>query len=186
MSFTEKQKAYHLRKMQARMSRLDVTKDGYISRDDYKLISKRLAELSGMTKEQAESTCKEFMKAADAFGLKPGVKISVDEAARQANKVVLSWPPEELKALVHATHGMLFDIIDTNKNGTVSQKEFKVYMNVVAPNASEADVLQSFNTIDSNKNGVISRQELLAAVEDFFGGVEETELSKVFFGRLLD
>ena len=186
MSFTEKQKAYHLRKMQTRMSRLDATKDGYISRDDYTLISKRLAELSGMTKEQAESTCKDFMKLADAFGLQPGVKLSVDEAAQKANKLILSWPPEKFKAMVHATHGMLFDIIDTNKNGTVSQKEFKVYLNVVAPDVSEADVVHSFNTIDSNKNGVISRQEFLAAAEDFLGGVEETELSKVFFGRLLD
>ena len=168
------------------MSRLDATKDGYISRDDYALISKRLAELSGMTKEQAESTCKDFMKVADAFGLKPGVKISVDEAARHANKVVISMPPEEHKALVHATHGMLFDIIDTNKNGTVSPKEFMIYLKVVAPDISEADILHSFNTIDSNKNGVISRQEFLAAADDFFGVVDETELSKVFFGRLLD
>ena len=168
------------------MSRLNATTDGYISRDDYALISKRLAELSGMTKEQAESTCKDFMKVADAFGLKSGLKKSVDEAARQTNKVLLSMPPEDHKTLVHATHGMLFDIIDTNKNGTVSQKEFKVYLNVVAPDVSEADVVHSFNTIDSNKNGVISRQEFLAAAEDFLGGVEETELSKVFFGRLLD
>ena len=73
------------------------------------------------------------MKVADAFGLKPGVKKSVDEAAPQANKAVLSMPPEEHKAMVHATHGLLFDIIDTNKNGTVSPKEFKVYLNVVAP-----------------------------------------------------
>ena len=80
-------------------------------------------------KGQAESTCKDFVKVADAFGLKPGVKISVDEAASQANKAVLSMSPEEVIALVLATHGMLFVIIDTNKNGTVSQKEFKVYLN---------------------------------------------------------
>lgn len=168
------------------MSRLDATKDGNISREDYKLMSKRLAELSGMTKEQADSTCKEFMKVADAFNLKPGVKIPVNEAARQANEAVLSMPPDEHKALVHATHGMLFDIIDTNKNGTICDKEFKVYLKVVAPDISEAEVAHSFKTIDSNKNGVISRQEFLAAAEDFLGGVEETELSKVFFGRLLD
>jgi hypothetical protein len=39
--------------------------------------------------------------------------------------------------------------------------------------------------IDSNKNGEISREEFIAAAFDFIHGFEETEISKVFFGRLL-
>ena len=54
MSFTKEQKAYHLRKMRTRMTRLDVNKDGYISCEDYELMGKKLAEHSRMTKEQAE------------------------------------------------------------------------------------------------------------------------------------
>ena len=56
MSFTKEQKAYHLHKMRTRMTRLDVNKDGYISREDYELMGKKLTEQSGITKEQAEKT----------------------------------------------------------------------------------------------------------------------------------
>ena len=56
----------------------------------------------------------------------------------------------------------------------------------MAPATSEEEIIHSFSTIDANKNGEISREEFLAAAEDFLLGVEETELSKVFFGKLLD
>ena len=81
---------------------------------------------------------------------------------------------------------MLFDAIDTNKNGKISVNEFKEYFTIAAPGVSEAEVIYSFNTIDTNKDGVISREEFMAAAEDFFCGVEETELSKVFLGRLVE
>ena len=47
------------------MSRLDINKDGYISHEDFELMGEKLAEHSGMTKEQAESTTREFLKVAD-------------------------------------------------------------------------------------------------------------------------
>ena len=57
---------------------------------------------------------------------------------------------------------------------------------MIAPDMSEKEIIHSFNTIDTDKNGEISREEFIAAAEDFLHGVEETELSKVFFGKLLD
>ena len=186
MSFTEKQRAYHFQKMKTRLTRLDINKDGYISREDYDLMSKRLAERSGMTKEQAEQTHKELMKVADRLELKPGVKLPVLEAAKKASEWTLSITPEEQKVNMKSSHNLLFDVIDTNKDGHISTKEFGDYFYTIAPDLTEAEVVYSFNTIDANKNGEISREEFMAAAEDFFCGVEETELSKVFFGKLLD
>ena len=45
---------------------------------------------------------------------------------------------------------------------------------------------KSFDTIDADKNGEISYEEFMNAVEDFYRGTEETELSKAFFGPLVD
>ena len=114
------------------------------------------------------------------------MKIPLEEAAKKASESLLSMSPAERKALVNDSHSMLFDAIDTNKDGHISVQEFKVYFSVIASAISEAEVVHSFNAIDTNKNGEISCEEFLTAAEDFLMGVEETELSKVFFGRLLD
>ena len=186
MSFTEEQKAYHLHKMRTRMSRLDINKDGYISREDFELMGKKLAEHSGMTEEQAESTTRDFLKVADMINLKLGVKKPLEEAAKKANESYLSMSPKEKISLVNGTHNVLFDAIDTNKDGHISVKEFKVYLNLIAPGIAEDEIIHSFETVDKDKNGEISREEFLAAAQDFLLGVEETELSKAFFGPLLD
>ena len=70
------------------MSRLDINKDGYMSREDFELMGRKLAEYSEMTKEQAESCHKAFMKVADALSLKPGVKIPLEVASQQASKMI--------------------------------------------------------------------------------------------------
>jgi Ca2+-binding EF-hand superfamily protein len=80
---------------------------------------------------------------------------------------------------------VLFDALDLNKDGHISLEEFKVYFQIIGPDISEAEMTHSFNTIDENKNGEISREEFLAAAFDFIFGVEETEVSKAYFGHLL-
>ena len=168
------------------MSTLDINKDGYISCEDYELMGKKLAEHSQMTEEQAEATKKEFAKFAEMLNLKPGEKIPVDEAAKRVSEIILASTPAFNKAAFDKSHNMLFDVIDTNKNGQISVKEFKEYFTITAPGVSEAEITYSFNTIDTNKDGVISREEFMAAAEDFFCGVEETEFSKIFLGRLVE
>ena len=61
-----------------------------------------------------------------------------------------------------------------------------MYYQIKAPETSDAAIIHTFNIIDSNKDGKISRQEFLNAAEDFMFGVEETEISKAFVGKLLD
>ena len=182
---TEKQRAYHLLKMRTRYIRLDVTKDGFLSREDFESMANKLIEASKTGKEHAESTRKAFITVAESIGFKQGVKTPVEEAAKKASSEILSMPPEKQSTLLRSTHDPLFDAIDQDRNGHISFNEFKVYLQVICPNISEAEMRHSFDTIDANKNGKISRDELLNAYHDFIFGVEETEVSKVFFGRLL-
>ena len=186
MSFTETQKAFHLRKMRTRLRRLDYNEDGYISHEDFDLMGRKLAEYSEVTGEQADVVRKEFMKIADAQNLKPGRRIPVEKAAKKASKSILSMSPEKQKAMVHDTHNVLFDAIDTKKDGHICLEEFRTYFFVIAPETSQADIIHSFNMIDVNRDKRISREEFLAAAEDFLSGVEETVISNVFFGKLLD
>ena len=102
----------------------------------------------------------------------------------------LTMSAEQRKVLLYDhTHNILFDIYDiydTNKDGYISQQEFKVYFQVMAPSTPDKAVTHSFNVLDANKDGKISRGEFLTAAEDFFLGLEETEVSRVFMGELVD
>ena len=182
---TEEQHAYHLHKMRTRFRRLDVNHDGFISWEDFQLMGNKLLEYSNMDEEHLELTRKAFTFVADSIGLIPGAKIPVEEAAKVASKNMMSMTPEKQMIVLHSGHNALFDALDINKDGHISPEEFKIYFQVIAPEISEAEIIHSFNTIDQNKNGEISREEFLKAAFDFMFGVEETEISKVFFGQLL-
>ena len=160
--------------------------DGFISREDYELMATRFQEYCKMNRENTELSRVAFMSVADALGLKPGVKISVEEAAKKASEEICDILSQERKmAMFKGTHELIFDAVDLNKDGHISLDEYKVYFHTVAPDVSDADMIHSFDTIDTNKNGEISREEFLKAASDFLYGFEETELSKVFFGPLL-
>ena len=179
---TEKQKAYHLRKMRTRMQRLDVNNDGHISSEDFDLMAKRLMEFTPeITKEKSEFIFAKFSKLSDLMGLKSGVKIPLEEAAKLASDILLSPNGQKPSGF----HDILFDCIDTNSNGVICIQEFKVYFNVISHTITDEEVKRCFDIIDSNGNGVISRDEFIAAAKDFFYGVEETEISNAFYGKLL-
>ena len=187
MSLSEEQKAYHVKKLRTASKRFDTNKDGYLSLEDYELMSERLKEYGKLTKEQAECAHKGFMKYAEIFGLNtPGKKIPVDEIAEKASKEILSMSADERKGMLHSTLDTLFNVIDLNKDGHISLEEFKVHFRVLGFSVSEEETVHSFNTIDTDKNGEISREEFLAASDDFYNGVDETEVSRVFMGRLED
>ena len=164
------------------MQRMDINHDGFISREDFELMAKRLVEYTKeITKEKSESIFTTFGKVADLMGLKPGVKIPLEEAAKITSDVLLSPTGEKPSGV----HDMLFDCIDTNSNGTISIHEYGVYFKVIGHNITDEEIKHCFDTIDSDGNGVISRDEFVAAAKEFFYGVEETELSNVFYGQLL-
>ena len=107
MSFSEKQKGYHLQKMRTAAKRFDTNKDGYFSREDLKLMAEKLIERGKLTKEQAEFVHAGFMKYADTFDIKPGEMIPLEDLAQKTNKARLTVPIAELNAILHDTHDTL-------------------------------------------------------------------------------
>ena len=184
---TARQRAFHLKKMRTRMMKLDVNKDGFISREDYELMVTRLYEYRKLDEHKAELTRNAFMQLADMLGLKPGVKIPLEEAAKNANReyLDLAESANQKTSLLEKSHSLIFDVLDLNKDGCISLDEFKVYFHIMAPSVDETDVIESFNTIDRDKSGEITREEFIKAAIDFFHGFEESSIYSAFFGRLL-
>lgn len=186
MNLTEEQRAYHLRKIRTRYERMDINKDGYLSREDYELMSKRLIEnTSEITSEQADKVRNAFLAVADKFDLKPGIKTPLEEAAKKASDKILSTPTEKWEGMLSSNLIPIFNAIDTNNSGFISVDEFKVYLHAMTPAISDANIKRSFNAIDADKDGSINYEEFFAAAKDFLGGVEVTEISETFMGPLL-
>ena len=169
--------------MRTRVYRMDKNHDGYISCQDFQFIAKNLAEnTQGICKEKTEEIFAAYSEMADLHGLKPGVKLTLEEAAMTLSDRFLSTAIGE-KLSGHP--GKLFDCFDTNGNGRISIEEFRVYFKVLGLNATDEEIKHSFDTIDSDGKDEISREEFVAAVKDFFLDVEETELSNALYGKLL-
>ncbi len=183
--YTAEQRAYHLRKMKTRYARLDVTKDASSTLDDYELIAKRMVEYGNLSKDKADKVFEIFREMAVLIGCgTPGDKISVQEATKYAHEQLLTLPEEKWKPKINETVGGLFHAVDTNGDGVISVDEFAVYYMSVGLSREESK--RSFDIIDADKNGEISYEEFMKAAEDFYRGTEETELSKAFFGPLVD
>ena len=186
MSFTYEEKAYHLKKMRTHFTRLDINKDGFITRSDYEEIAEKVAEFGKLSQEDAASVMSAFLEIADHLDLKPGVKFTLEEVSQKVHKNVLCLPFDQNKDLCDHTYRMIFDAFDTNNDGHISLEEFTgVFYKILAPDIKKEDVLRSFNILDTDSNGKISQEEFLAAAFEFMCGMKETEISSSFFGRLL-
>ena len=179
-SYTPEEKAYHLKKMQVRFSRLDVNKDGFTSREDFDLMAKKMTEFGKLSDEQSDTVQKGFMYVADAYDLKPGVKVPIDEVVQRAHEKLLYNPDEAEKA--KKILGEFFNTLDTNNDGHISVEEFKVYLTILTPGVSDEDIVHTFNAIDTDNDGEIDQEEYVSAVIDFLFNTKETEISKAFLG----
>ena len=184
-SFTAEQKAYHLRKIRTRYARLDVDKDGYITLADYELMAKKMVEYGKLSKDKADEVYEKFREMAKLIGCgEPGKKIALDVAIKKAHESLLTLPTDQFKSMLNNNAGKLFLAVDTNGDGVISENEFAAFF--MAVGLSKMESKRSFDIIDTDKNGEISYEEFMNAAEDFYLGMEETELSKAFFGPLVD
>ena len=184
-NFTAEQKAYHLRKMKTRYARLDVDKDAHITLADYELMAKRMVEYGKLSKDKADMVYEKFRKMAELTGCgKPGEKLAVNKAIKQVHELLLMLPDDQWKQINNSNAGKLFHAVDTNSDGIILADEFAVFF--MAVGLSRAESNRSFDIIDTDKNGEISYEEFMNAADDFYRGTEETELSKAFFGPLVD
>ena len=179
-NYTSEEKAYHLKKMQVRFSRLDINKDGFTSREDFDLMAKKMVEFGKLSDEQSDTVRKGFMHIADAYDLKPGVKVPIDEVVQRAHKKLLYDPDEPEKAKKVLV--VFFNTLDTNNDGHISVEEFKVYSTILTPGVSDEDIIRTFNVIDTDNDGQIDQEEYVSAITDFLFNTKETEISKAFLG----
>jgi len=151
-------------KIRTLQTRLDLNKDGQVTWEDFQGIANRFVTVGGATVEQGEKIEMILQKMynkylADTIANGPLTADAYVEALMEQGKTAISKTVFEI-------YTPFFDVIDTNNDGQISKKEYRVYYKVLGLDAHYAD--KSFKDVDKDENGLISRAEYMAAVDDFF------------------
>ena len=77
---------------------------------------------------------------------------------------------------------VLFDIIDTDNDGTISAQEYGVFFQISGLDPKL--VPEAFQAIDTDKDGTISRKEFVDAYVEYYRGTDESHPSRHMFGRM--
>ncbi|XP_038217531.1 sarcoplasmic calcium-binding protein [Zerene cesonia] len=171
------------RKMRTVHNILDVDKDGLISFNDFILFSERFKSLGNLGEEQAKEftaimklTWEEQWGAVDPYNY-----VTVEQYLQDMQHVLAD---RALRRRAHKWLPYLFKAVDKDKSGYISVNEFKLFYKCLGLSNDHAAV--AFAVIDINGDGKLSLKEFVNLGKDFFFTEDETRVSKMFWGPLID
>ncbi|CAH0714017.1 unnamed protein product, partial [Brenthis ino] len=171
------------RKMRTVHNILDVDKDGLISFNDFLLFSERFKSLGHLDDQQAKEftdiiklTWEEQWGAIDPYNF-----VTVEQYLEDMQHMLND---KTLKKKAHKWLPYLFKAVDKDKTGYISVKEFKLFFQCLGLDNEHAAV--AFAVIDTNGDGKISLKEFVKLGKDFFCTEDESRVSKMFWGPLID
>lgn len=171
------------RKMRTLHGVLDVNNDGVISYDDFMLLTENFAtqgHLSPAEKEEFREIMKEtWIK---QWGeITPYNLVTVEQYLADMHHVVND---KDLRKKVHRFLPYLYKAVDKDHSGSISLNEFKLFFRCLG--LTEEDAAVSFAVIDKNGDGQVTLDEFLKLGRDFFLTEREENVSRLFWGPLVD
>ncbi|XP_045517424.1 sarcoplasmic calcium-binding protein [Pieris brassicae] len=171
------------RKMRTVHNILDIDKDGLISCNDFLLFSERFKSLGHLDDKQAKEftdiiklTWEEQWGAIDPYNY-----VTVEQYLEDMHHVLND---KTLKKRAHRWLPYLFKAVDKDRSGYISVHEFKLFFQCLGLSNERAAV--AFAVIDTNGDGKLSLKEFVNLGKDFFCTEDESRVSKMFWGPLID
>ncbi|XP_073948654.1 sarcoplasmic calcium-binding protein [Choristoneura fumiferana] len=171
------------RKMRTVHNILDVDKDGLISFNDFKLFADRFTNLGHLDDQHAKEfteiikhTWEEQWGAIDPYNF-----VTIEQYMEDMHHVLND---KALKKKAHRWLPYLFKAVDKDNSGFISVKEFKLFYECLGLDNEKAAV--AFAVIDVNGDGKLSLKEFVKLGKDFFFTDDETRVSKMFWGPLIE
>ena len=144
------------------MSLLDLDSDGKISRHDFEVLLEKSAE--GEKNPARQALKQAVLKMCDAFGLVGDASFSYEEYAKRVQEK-LQDPAVE--AAVRQVLQAYFDLLDIDKNGYITLKEYSVFMQSLK-HADPEETEAAFKSIDTSGDEKIQRAEWVNYAFEFF------------------
>ncbi|XP_053695790.1 sarcoplasmic calcium-binding protein [Sabethes cyaneus] len=171
------------RKMRTLHGVLDVNNDGVISYDDFMLLTKKFGEL-GHLDAQAQEEFRQIMENTwvQQWGeISPYKLVTVEQYLTEMHHVVND---KDLKKKVHQFLPYVYRAVDKDRSGSISLNEFKLFFRCL--DLTDEDAAVSFAVIDKNGDGQITLDEFVKLGRDFFLSENETNVSRLFWGPLVE
>ncbi|XP_065090345.1 sarcoplasmic calcium-binding protein-like [Ochlerotatus camptorhynchus] len=171
------------RKMRTLHGLLDVNKDGVISYDDFMLLTEKFASMGHLDQAEKEEF-RDIMKATwiQQWGeITPYNLVTVEQYLTDMHHVVND---KDLRKKVHRFLPYLYKAVDKDHSGSISLKEFKLFFRCLG--LTDEDAAVSFAVIDKNGDGQVTLDEFLKLGRDFLLTEREENVSRLFWGPLVE
>ena len=156
---------------------LDTNGDGVITAMDYKLVMLRYKHMNA-SKEQLQKVEEALTEMYRAAGIVDDTTaLTYEEFGANFAKSI------ERGEDFDKVFSTQFDIVDTDKNGEISYKEWADYYGAAGINVEFAKA--SFDAMDTNKDGVVSKEEFMAYVKEYYCSAEDKLKSSILYGPIL-
>lgn len=162
---------------------LDVNRDGVISFDDFTLLHKRFSDLGHLSPELSE----EFLNVMkqtwiEQFGeITPYNLVTAEQFLVDIHHRLND---EKMFKSVGRFLPYLFKAVDYDHTGHLDLDQYKLFFRCLG--LSDEDAVISFAVIDVNGDGQVSLKEFVHLGRQFFVTEDETKISKMFWGPLID
>ena len=155
------------RKLALSFYKYDQSKNGLLEKEDLQLIGKKIAESFGLKEgdrkyqeilETYSKAWDQYLVAADQDG---DGKVSLVDFLELREKM----DPSQIEKN-QEFNKLMFDCLDVDGNGTISFKEYEVFLKALGETNPE-NIKRGFDCIDLNKDGSLSRDEYAKIRSDY-------------------
>ncbi|WP_345945040.1 EF-hand domain-containing protein [Streptomyces albus subsp. chlorinus] len=158
---------------------LDTDGDGVISRDDYFSRIDRVTAATGRGEDDP------MVVRARAAGEQAWAAMDADGDGRMTEAEYLEWVGvDAFDNICSPALGALFDLADTDKDGTLDRRAFVLLRTALNNPAGNAEA--AFDALDTDGDGRVSRQEYLMSIRTHISGEHSPAGEVLYSGNALE
>ena len=145
------------------MSILDLDGDNRISRSDFEKLVERKDD-TGRKPADLQALKDAVLKMCDALGLVGSVSFSYEEYRKHVQQKLQN---PAVETAVRKVLSAYFDALDADKNGYITPKEYRLFMESLG-HADPEETDAAFKSIDTSGDGKIQRSEWINYAFEYF------------------